>query len=458
MKETELINSPLSIYIHIPFCMKKCRYCDFLSAPAGEKAQEEYVQALLKEIEYWGSMLSKARIKSVYIGGGTPSVLRKELIKEVLCKLKEAFPDIMRMEKKAAQGNKSYNRELRIKETERTEWDSTEPEISMEVNPGTVTEDKLKAYRQAGINRLSIGLQSADEEELKLLGRIHTYEDFLETYHMARVQGFSNLNIDVISALPGQKLKSWQGTLEKVLALRPEHISAYSLMIEEGTPFYETYFGHEELLPDEETDRAMYALTKEMLQKAGYERYEISNYGRKGMECRHNMVYWQRGNYLGLGLGSSSMIENVRFQNTSRLKDYVNYWMAENIRKSNMISIPKKIWTDCEEHPEKERKGFEIPDICKGIQHLSQKEQMEEFMFLGLRMIKGVSIKEFEAAFGKSIFDVYGRQIEKYREQHVLTVTERIALTDRGLDVSNLILADFLLSEIENDEKEENAT
>lgn len=402
MKEKELINSPLSIYIHIPFCMKKCCYCDFLSAPAGEETQEEYVHALLKEIEYWGSMLSKARIKSVYIGGGTPSVLREELIKEVLCKLKEAFPDM----------NRDIGRE---KNPYRKEPERKAPEISIEVNPGTVTEDKLKAYKQAGINRISIGLQSADREELKLLGRIHTYEDFLETYHMARDQGFANLNVDLISALPGQKLESWQGTLEKVLALEPEHISAYSLMIEEGTPFYETYSGHQELLPDEETDRAMYALTKDMLQKAGYERYEISNYSRKGKECLHNMVYWQRGNYLGLGLGSASMIENVRFRNTTSLEDYVNCWTAD--KEKNM-----------------------------DIQRLSQKEQMEEFMFLGLRMIKGVSVKEFEAVFGKSIFRVYGKQIEKYKEQHVLTVGERIALTDRGLDVSNLILADFLLS------------
>ena len=201
-----------------------------------------------------------------------------------------------------------------------------------------------------------------------------------------------------------------------------------TLQKEEGTPFYETYSGHQELLPDEETDRAMYALTKDMLQKAGYERYEISNYSRKGKECLHNMVYWQRGNYLGLGLGSASMIENVRFRNITSLKDYVNYWVADKEKSRDIGSISEK-----------------VPAICEDIQHLSQKEQMEEFMFLGLRMIKGVSVKEFEAAFGKSIFQVYGRQIAKYKEQHALTVGERIALTDRGLDVSNLILADFLL-------------
>lgn len=411
MEEKMLTNSSLSLYIHIPFCIKKCRYCDFLSAPAGEETQKKYVHALLKEIEYWGKELSGARIKSVYIGGGTPSVLSAGLMAVVLCKLKEVFPDIIKME--------------------------TEPEISIEVNPGTVTEEKLKAYKDAGINRISIGLQSAAAEELKLLGRIHAYEDFLETYHMARDRGFDNLNIDLISALPGQKLENWQGTLEKALELKPEHISAYSLMIEEGTPFYETYSGHQELLPDEETDRAMYALTKHMLKQAGYERYEISNYSRKGRECLHNIVYWQRGNYLGLGLGSASMIENIRFRNTSSLEDYVNYWAADNAGERGISRIQEKY--------ENQRKLFKIPNTCQEIQCLTVQEQMEEFMFLGLRMIKGVSIKEFEAVFGVGIFQVYGRQIEKYKEQQALTVSDRIALTDRGLDVSNLILADFLL-------------
>ncbi|MCM1160039.1 MAG: radical SAM family heme chaperone HemW [Roseburia sp.] len=426
MKKENHKNIFLSLYIHIPFCIKKCRYCDFLSAPAGEETQKEYVHALLKEIEYWGKALSGVRIKSVYIGGGTPSVLSGELISIVLCKLKEAFPDIIKMTKKTEQKKSTH------KET------AAEPEISIEVNPGTVTEEKLKAYKDAGINRISIGLQSAAAEELKLLGRIHTYEDFLETYHMARDRGFDNLNIDLISALPGQKLENWQGTLEKVLELKPEHISAYSLMIEEGTPFYETYSGHQELLPDEETDRAMYALTKHMLKQAGYERYEISNYSRTKRECLHNMVYWQRGNYLGLGIGSASMIENIRFRNTSSLEDYVNYWAADNVGERSISPIQEKY--------ENQRKPFKIPSICQEIQCLTVQAQMEEFMFLGLRMIKGVSIKEFEAVFGVSIFQVYGRQIEKYKEQQVLTVSDRIALTDRGLDVSNLILADFLIN------------
>lgn len=483
MKAENHKSNPLSLYIHIPFCIKKCRYCDFLSAPAGEETHREYVRALLHEIEYWGKLFSGASIKSVYIGGGTPSVLPEDLMIEILCKLKTVFPgsfNRMKIENTTGQEQKSHDSEAGMKMSEETGRkgktleetakkekapeeagrkekapETAEPEISMEINPGTVTEKKLKAYIQAGINRLSIGLQSADKEELKLLGRIHTYEDFLETYYLARAQGFSNLNVDLISALPGQKQKSWQGTLEKVVALRPEHISAYSLIIEEGTPFYETYSGHEELLPDEETDRAMYALTKHMLHQAGYERYEISNYSRKGKECLHNLVYWQRGNYLGMGLGSSSMIENIRFRNTDSLRDYVNYWKAGNKKDGNVTSIHGKtllVLSDFEGHKAKEQEGDEniqkalvIPHICMDIKCLSQKEQMEEFMFLGLRMMKGVSVKEFGEAFGKSIFDVYGCQIDKYKKMHLLTVDERIALTDRGVDVSNVILADFLL-------------
>lgn len=414
----KLQNYPISIYIHIPFCERKCNYCDFLSAPASKKEQKRYVKALLAEIEYWGKAFWTASVKSVYFGGGTPSILQPEVFEEILCKLKQHFPDISKNTSKMV---------------------SPAPEISMEVNPGTVTEEKLTAYKEAGINRLSIGLQSADNRELKLLGRIHTYEEFLETYALVRKCGFENVNVDLMSALPGQQVKDWQNTLEKVMALEPEHISAYSLIIEEGTPFFDKYAGKEELLPDEETDRTMYELTKTMLLDGGYERYEISNYSKKGKECVHNIVYWQRGNYIGLGLGSSSMIENVRFQNTDDFESYVNYWTES----------PKRVRRDANRLPETVVFGknrFVIPDMCREIQRLTRKEQMEEFMFLGLRMTKGVSPKEFEALFGKDIFDIYGKQIENFQKQKLLTVSDRIALTDKGIDVSNIVLAEFLLS------------
>lgn len=428
----DYVNHPLSIYVHIPFCERKCHYCDFLSAPASKKEQERYVSALLKEIEYWGKNFPDVPVKSVYFGGGTPSILEAELFVDMLCKLKEAFHKI-----------------------------DTKTEISMEMNPGTVTKEKLLAYKKAGINRLSIGLQSADNKELKLLGRIHTYEQFIETYHTARECGFDNLNIDLISGLPGQKVEDWKETLKKVIALKPEHISAYSLIIEEGTPFFETYNGKEELLPDEETDREMYALTKSLLAEAGYHRYEISNYSMPGKECVHNIVYWQRGNYLGLGLGSSSMVENVRLQNTDEFEGYVNYWAEiiwagcpegrNNGEKRNLTYVNRTdkeldcvSWTDKRMNYVNQNTNF--PDTSREIQQLTKKEQMEEFMFLGLRMIEGVSIAEFEKIFGISIFDVYGRQIEKFKSQKLLNVTDRIALTDRGIDVSNGIFVEFLLS------------
>ena len=369
-KREDYVNQPLSIYIHIPFCERKCNYCDFLSAPAGQEKQEQYVKALLGEIEYWGRRFENVPVKSVFFGGGTPSILKPELFVSLLCKLKEAFQGIVTCEnatdeiiQKQMLPDKSESRRNDLKSSQK------QTEISMELNPGTVTEEKLLAYKQAGINRLSIGLQSADNKELKLLGRIHTYEQFLETYHMARSCGFDNINIDLISGLPGQKVSDWKEILKKVLALKPEHISAYSLIIEEGTPFFDTYNGKEELLVDEETDREMYALTKTMLKEAGYNRYEISNYSKAGKECVHNIVYWQRGNYIGLGLGSSSMVDNVRFQNRTEFESYVNYW--------------------CEKCGNKK---VDFPEVCQEIQPLTTEEQMEEFMFLGLRMMEGVSV------------------------------------------------------------------
>lgn len=426
------VNHPLSIYIHIPFCERKCHYCDFLSAPASKKEQERYVSALLKEIEYWGRKFPDVSVKSVYFGGGTPSILEAELLVGILCKLKEMFPGIKTCESCFEEG-------------------TLQPEITIEINPGTVTEEKLLAYKQAGINRLSIGLQSADNKELMLLGRIHTYEKFLETYHMARNCGFDNINIDLISGLPGQKVEDWKNTLKKVLLLKPEHISAYSLIIEEGTPFFESYNGKEELLPDEETDREMYALTKGMLKEAGYNRYEISNYSKAGRECAHNIVYWQRGNYIGLGLGSSSMVDNVRFQNRSEFESYVNFWQNLDCKCPDYIKPNSTFVHDPVHKMENVKSGLlgkaaDFPEICKDIQFLTTEEQMEEFMFLGLRMMEGVSVAEFEVLFGKSIFEVYRKQIETFESQKLLAVSDRIALTDKGIDVSNVIFAEFLLS------------
>jgi oxygen-independent coproporphyrinogen-3 oxidase len=295
-------------------------------------------------------------------------------------------------------------------------------EISMEANPGTVTREAMRLYRKAGVNRISLGLQSARNEELKLLGRIHSYEDFLNTYQTVRECGFDNVNVDLISALPGQGIAEYEETLKKVLKLnpQPEHLSAYSLIIEEGTLFY-TLYGEERdrlyrtgepqsHLPPEETEREMYDRTRELLGHAGYHRYEISNYCKEGRECRHNQVYWQRGDYLGFGLGAASLINNVRFQNTRKLSEY-------------------------EEKKEK----------CLEKTILSKKEQMEEFMFLGLRLTKGVEKQRFYECFRIPMDEIYGQVLSMNEEQGLLVNGERVFLTEKGISLSNYVMAQFLL-------------
>lgn len=397
----------LSIYVHIPFCVRKCAYCDFLSAPATEREKEHYVNILCKEIEREAVRYPGYRVETVFFGGGTPTVLSAEQLKLILCKLNSCF---------------------RIEMAEETdgigesgeEKDGRKPEITLECNPGTVTEEDLRKLRGAGFNRLSLGLQSAQNDELRELGRIHTWEEFLETWHSARKAGFRNINVDLMAALPGQSVKSYVNSIERVMELSPEHISAYSLIIEEGTPFYERYgeadeqrrrYGEDRahLLPSEEEERAMYDLTREILARGGYHRYEISNYARPGYECRHNTTYWKRGDYLGFGLGAASLMENCRFANAVDLTEY-----EEGLRRE-------------------ERK-------------LSVQEQMEEFMFLGLRLTEGVHSGAFRDYFHVPIENIYGDVLKKLESQGLLAREgERIFLTVPGIDVSNMALAEFLL-------------
>lgn len=380
----------LGIYIHIPFCIRKCVYCDFLSAPAEKGRQREYVEALKRELALEAAAYCDFRVETVFFGGGTPSILDAEDIAECMGLL-------------------------------RAQYCITEgAEISMEANPGAVTKEKLGKLRQMGINRLSIGLQSANNSELQMLGRIHTYEDFVQTFQWARAAGFDNINVDLMSALPGQRFEAWQETLNKTLVLSPEHISAYSLIIEEGTPLYER-LGDYPALPNEEQDRRMYQETKRVLAQHGYHRYEISNYAKKGFECRHNMLYWQRGaahtaNYAGFGLGAASTVRNRRWKNTSNLDAYLSAYLGEK-----------------------------VVDIKEDIELLSQKECMEEFMFLGLRMCRGVSQKEFYDTFHTGLRAVYGDVIDKWAKRGmVLQEGDAIRLTDAGIDISNQIFADFL--------------
>lgn len=376
----------LGIYLHIPFCMKKCAYCDFLSWQAKEEEHEKYVRALIKEIRSYGEFAKKYRVSTVFIGGGTPSCINPKLIADVMDAVKETF------------------------ELERR------TEITMEMNPGTVTEEKLQMYKECGINRVSLGLQSTDNEALKTLGRIHTYEEFLESYQMVRKAGFDNVNIDLISSTPGQTEETWKENLSKVLELKPEHLSVYQLIIEEGTPFYDTYAKHQELLPDEETSRSIYEITGEMLKENGYLQYEISNYAKEGKESRHNLKYWEREEYLGLGLGAASMIHNIRMSNTKDMNIYLE--KCEN---------PKTMRED--------------------VQFLEERQQIEEFMFLGLRKTRGISVKEFHRIFGRDIYMVYEKTLEKFLENGLLVEEHGwIRLSQEGILVSNAVLAEFIFS------------
>lgn len=373
----------LSLYIHIPFCVQKCHYCDFLSFRSGVEQRAAYVKSLCQEIRAQADIMNEYEVGTIFFGGGTPSILDEEQITTIMNCLKEMVSI------------------------------SDDAEISIEMNPGSVTKEKLKTYQALGINRLSIGLQSTHDEELKLLGRIHTYQQFVKNYEWARELGFKNINIDIMSALPYQTVESYQETLIKVLALKPTHISSYSLIIEEGTKFYDD----EELLyhlPSEKDDRLMYEMTRDLFSQNGYQRYEISNYALDGYECQHNNVYWTLDEYLGLGLNASSFFQGARFRNTDVMEDY--------------LLNPAIPITDRDE--------YEI---------VSRAHLMEEFMFLGLRRGVGIDLSEFQLRFQTSIEAIYGQVIETFMQQNLLYIEDnRLKLTTKGIDLSNQVFSEFI--------------
>lgn len=364
-----MINNDTALYIHIPFCIKKCAYCDFLSFPRFDM-QDSYKSALIAEIQ---NFKTDKPVSSVFIGGGTPSCINAEDIADILACIRQNF-DL-----------------------------AQNCEISMEANPGTVDEKKLEIYAKSGINRLSMGVQSFDNALLKLLGRIHTAEEAADSFRLAR-QYFDNINLDLMFALPRQTPEQWAETLETAVSLAPEHISAYSLIIEEGTPFYDMYRPVDEVL-----DRQMYHFAVDFLSKHGYNQYEISNFARSGRECRHNLRYWRGGDYKGLGLGAASLSDNKRLKNTEVLDEYLN-----GVTVTENISLDKA-------------------DI------------MGEFMFLGLRCTCGISAKEFKARFCEDIYDVYGDILNKHRQNGLLEINgDNIRLTKRGIDISNMVFVDFV--------------
>ncbi len=453
----------LEIYIHIPFCVRKCAYCDFLSAPAKEEQRDHYVRTLIEEIRQ-GRPVSAPRgsflqdedymVTSVFIGGGTPSLLSGEQIAAILEELRTRF-------RFAEDVEIPLNGHL------------MRTEITMECNPGTLDEQtKLKEYRAAGVNRISFGVQSADNTELAALGRIHTWEMFLRSYEAARKAGFSNINVDLMSALPGQTFPSWERTLQKILKLAPEHISSYSLIIEEGTPFYDKYHEDDErrangdmpcFLPSEDDERRMYGLTEQMLREAGYEHYEISNYARPGYACRHNIGYWRGTEYMGFGLGAASLLRYpLQHQPVSiRCKNPVDHAEYEEqvLARSSMEAEQQFERQDAERQGRSHgqlavsqcdagsKRSKDLQDTT-GLEHeiLSTEDEMSEFMFLGLRMLSGVSEQEFLDRFRRPVDAVYGEVLKKLISLQLLKRENgRISLTPRGMDISNPVMAEFLL-------------
>lgn len=372
----------MSLYIHIPFCKQKCLYCDFPSYSGKEKSIDEYIDALNKEIL---NKCRKYKIISIFIGGGTPSYLDENNLESLLQTINLL--------------NFSENMEFTV-----------------ECNPGTLNEKKLSIMKNNNVNRISMGLQSTNDNLLKEIGRIHTFEEFKKNYHSARKAGFENINMDLMFGLPDQKVEDWIATLEDAVSLNPEHISAYSLIIEEGTCFYKLYDNDKLNLPTEEEERKMYVLTKKFLEEHGYHQYEISNYSKKGRECFHNKIYWKCNEYLGLGVSASSFVDEKRFKNIDSISEYI-----EKINNNE--------------------------DITENVHINDMKDDMEEFVFMGLRMIEGISIKEFKRRFGKDVFEIYDDAIKNNVQKGLLVMdSEKLYLSPKGIEVSNYVMSDFILT------------
>lgn len=373
-------SEPIAIYIHIPFCKQKCLYCDFLSFSNKECIMDKYIDSLCKEIK----KIKGIKIKSIFLGGGTPTYLNI--------------------------------RQLKVLKSAILSLNAGDVEFTSECNPGTIDEDKLKVLKEMGVNRLSIGLQAYQDGLLKKLGRIHNREEFLKAYKISRQAGFTNINIDIMFGIPDQTIDDWYETLDSVLKLSPQHISCYSLIIEEGTPFYSLNESGDLKLPDEETEKNMYSMAIELLGKNGYSQYEISNFAIKGYESIHNLVYWKLEPYLGLGAGAHSFIAGKRFRKKPDIDEYIKC-INDN--------------TCCVEE----------------VHNNSIEDNMEEYVFTGLRKIEGISIADFNNRFHKDIFEIYGDVIDKYiKSTHIIIQGDRLFLSTNGICISNYIMSDFILT------------
>ena len=375
-------NNEIGIYVHIPFCKKKCDYCDFISYCDKGMLISDYIESVIKEIE---SQNIQSKITTVYIGGGTPSYIDSKYIIKILEKIKE----------------KNI---------------SEDAEITIEVNPGTVTEEKLKDYINCGINRLSIGLQSTKDEILKEIGRIHEYADFLNTYNMAKKIGFNNMNVDLMIGLPNQKIIDIKESLEKILELNPNHISVYSLILEKGTSLFKKVEDGVLKIPDEELERNMYWYVKNTLELNGYKHYEISNFAKEGYESKHNLNCWNQKEYIGIGCAAHSYKNITRYSNTENIEEYIN-----NIHK----------------------KCFEKNRIIHEVQ--TEEDARKEFMLLGLRKVDGVKINEFKNKFGDNPIYLYRNQLDKLSKENLIIVdNDNIRLSNRGIDLANLVWEEFI--------------
>lgn len=372
----------MSLYIHIPFCKQKCLYCDFPSYAGKESLINEYIRALNEEIL---RKCSKYKIASIFVGGGTPSYLNEINLESLL---------------------KTINL-LDFKD---------EFEFTIECNPGTLNEEKLALMKNYNVNRISMGLQTTNDNILKEIGRIHSFEEFKKNYNQARKAGFENINVDLMFGLPNQNMKDWKVSLEGVMSLEPDHISAYSLIIEEGTCFYNLYNNDKLNIPNEEEERSMYLFTKGFLKDYGYNQYEISNYAKVNKECFHNKVYWKCNEYLGLGVSASSFVDEKRFKNIDDIKIYI-----EKINNNE--------------------------DVTEEIHVNNINDDMEEFMFMGLRMIEGINLKIFKKRFGKDVFDIYDEVIKNNIKKGLLVVdSEKLYLSEKGIELSNYVMSDFILN------------
>ena len=398
----------LGIYIHIPFCKQKCYYCDFTSFAGCEHLQGRYVECLKKELQYrLRGIEDNYKITTIYIGGGTPSYIDSKYIKEILTLLMNEIPNsnVSSKQSDKLKIDNDYLENLKLCDVETT----------IEVNPGTVTEQKLREYKEAGINRLSIGLQSTNNELLKEIGRIHNYEQFIEAYNLARKEGFKNINVDLMLGLPNQTIVDLKESLQKVIKLDPKHISVYSLILEEETKLYSLVNEGKLKLPDEDTERQMYWYVKNTLELNGYKHYEISNFAKTGYESKHNVNCWKQKEYIGVGLGASSYFDGTRYSNIDNLDEYIANVETEEYNKNKKIEEIQKI-----------------------------EDKQKEFMMLGLRMIDGVSIQEFKAKFGQNPVYLFRDELDKLVKDKLLIVEgDKIKLTNRGLDLANQVWMEF---------------